>query len=139
VPSDGSSLPKPFIPSATSNGAFYSPSWAPDGQSIYSSHLRQGDSQQGTADQYTVDKISLEGQVTSIIQNAIWPVISPDETKIAYLTASANTSVNNLYLANIDGSNPFQVIPVGAYASVDAHLFSPDGLSLIPTSAPVGR
>ena len=131
MPSDGSSLPKSLIPSATANDGFYNAIWAPDGRSIYSSHFHQGDTQQGTSDQYSIDRITLNGQVTPVIQNAIWPVISPDATRISYLTASSATTTNNLYIANIDGSNPSPVIPVSAFTSVDAHLFTLDGKSLI--------
>jgi Tol biopolymer transport system component len=131
MPADGSSLPQVLVTSATSNDLYYIASWAPDGQSIYSSYYHPADSQKNTPDQYAVVKISLDGQVTPVIQNAIWPVISPDRTQMAYLTASASTSVNDLYVANLDGSNPVPVIPGNAYASVDAHLFTPDGKSLI--------
>jgi len=131
MPSDASTLPEILIPSVTANDAFYNATWAPDGQSIYSSHFLQGDSPKNTPDHYEVDKISLDGQVTQVIQNGVWPVVSHDATKIAYLTANPTTTTNYLYIAGIDGSNPSPVIPVATFLSVDAHLFTADGKNLI--------
>jgi|GEM_PF-379359 len=131
MPRDGSSAPRPIFSSPSSTDAYFAPAWAPDGNSIYTSHFIQGSSDGTTPDQFAIERVTLEGKMTRVLSNAEWPRISPDGTKLAFVSASPDTTNNELYLANIDGSQPTQVLKPGAYPAVDDHFFAPDGKSII--------
>jgi len=82
-------------------------------------------------DQFVIDRVTLDGKATRVLDNAEWPRISPDGTKISFVSATANTTNNELYLANIDGSQPMPALQPGAYPAVDDHFFTPDGKYII--------
>jgi len=131
MPRDGSSLPKPIFPSLSNTDAYFAPAWAPDGSAIYTSHFIQGSGDENDPDQFVIDRVTLDGKATRVLDNAEWPRISPDGTKISFVSATANTTNNELYLANIDGSQPMPALQPGAYPAVDDHFFTPDGKYII--------
>jgi Tol biopolymer transport system component len=69
--------------------------------------------------------------MSRVLGNAEWPRISPDGTKISFVSATPDTTNNELYLANIDGSQPTPSLKPEAYPAVDDHFFTPDGKSII--------
>ena len=132
LPYDGSSQPKPFLARSDPKESFFNPSWSPEGQSVYYTHLYRIDpTSQVPAYQNDIEKTNLTGQTETILNHALWPVVSPDGSKIAYLLADPVTLGNDLYLANPDGSEQTPVLQPGNNPPVDAHLFTMDGTRLI--------
>lgn len=128
MPLDGSSAPKALLTRTAPNESFLHPDWAPDGQSFYYTHnVPTKAERSGILSQ--IEHNQPGGQAQVLIQHALWPRVSPDGTKVAYLSEVQFTSDNELYLMNADGSNPHPAtsakIPV-----VDAHIFSPDGKTI---------
>jgi hypothetical protein len=91
----------------------------------------------GSDRKYTNFKYDLErvaypgGQPQKLIDNAFWPRLSPDGSKLAYVSFVPSTNSNDLYIANADGSNSKLVMPAGAFFAVDAPLFSRDGQTIL--------
>ena len=128
---DGAGQPQPFLTRSDPEESFFSATWAPDGSAIYVTHsYRTNPDSDNPKYQSDIEKVALDGKPEMVIENARWPAISPDGTKLAYLVANPDTLGDDLYLANIDGSNPAPVLQ-GANPPVDAHLFSQDGDHLI--------
>jgi Tol biopolymer transport system component len=111
-----------------SDEAFFAPVWAPDGHSIYSAvyiNLGEGAVIPHT---YHLEKVSYpDGVREQLIENALWPSVSPDGSRIAYLSFNSFSDVNDLYLADPDGANIVPALLPGTFPAVDAHFFSPDG------------
>jgi Tol biopolymer transport system component len=131
MPADGSGAPKPIFPSPSSTDAFFAPAWAPDGNSIYTSHFIQGTGDENSPNQFAIERVTLDGKMSRVLGNAEWPRISPDGTKLSFVSATPDTTNNELYMANIDGSQPIPVLQPAAYPAVDDHFFTPDGKSII--------
>lgn len=63
---------------------------------------------------------------SSDITHAIWPDVSPDGTRVAFVSVTSNLLSNGIYTANIDGSNVQSVtVGDGTYPH-----WSPDGTRL---------
>ena len=132
LPYDGSSQPQPFLTRSDPQEAFFFSDWASDGQSVYFTHLFRVDpNSEIPAYQNDIEKATLRGETETIVEHALWPDISPDGAKLAYLYAEPGTFTNDLYLANPDGSERMPVLQPGANPPVDAHLFTMDGNQLI--------
>jgi Tol biopolymer transport system component len=131
LPIDGSGDPQPIFQSPNANEAFYNPDWSPDGKVIYASHFVRGPGDQNTSGEFTIDRVSLDGHAQTILRNASWPSISPDGSKIAYLSVNPANSQNELYLADITGENQAPLLSPGSYPAVDDHLYTLDGKTII--------
>lgn len=71
------------------------------------------------------------GQPEKILDHAFWPRVSPDSTKLVYVTIDPGSGANQLFIANADGSNPQEIKFSGAPQIMDAPIFSPDGSSIL--------
>jgi len=128
LPANGSGTPRPVLTAVSAQDAYFAPAWSNDGNSIYTSHFHSGGSNaQGS---FSIDQVSLDGQVRPLIQDGEWPSISPDGKSLAYI-ATSQEGDNNLYQAGADGSDPHPALPKGAFLAVDAHFYAPDGESLV--------
>ncbi len=130
LPPDGSGSLKAIIPGPLPDDAYYNPAWAPDGQSLYATHFHRGDGTKDNPDSYSLVKVTLDGKTTPVLKGAIWPVLSPDGSQIAYLSASLDNPQNDLYLTDLQGANPKSLVAPGTFTTEDYHLFSPDGKNL---------
>ena len=131
VPVDGSSAPFKIIQSSHPRDAFFWPVWAPDGKSVYTSHYTLPSADGTQPGFYDIDRVDLQGNVQEVVRNAEYPVLSRDGSQLAYVSASASTTQNELQLARSDGSGAHPVLAPGAYPAVDAHFFTPDGKTLL--------
>jgi Tol biopolymer transport system component len=112
--------------------SFFFSAWAPDGQLIYCTHLYRIDPDSPVpAYQNNVVALTLDGQARVLVDHALWPAVSPDGGRLAYLSADPESLSNDLYLANADGSEQMPVLQPGENPPVDAHLFNGDGHQLI--------
>jgi Tol biopolymer transport system component len=132
LPYDGTSQPKPFLTRKDPDESFFFPTWAPDGQSVFFTHLRRIDpNSEIPAYQNDVETATLNGETKTIIEHALWPAISPDGSKLSFLYADPTTFGNDLYIANPDGTSQVPVFQPGTYPPIDAHTFTVDGNQLI--------
>ncbi len=134
MPADGSTDPEVLLKRASHKEDFFNPVWSPDSKFIYFSHLKPGDN--GTS-KYTNFTYDLErvafpaGQPQKLIDSAFWPRLSPDGSKLAYVSFVPSTNSNDVYIADADGSHAKLVMPAGAFFAVDAPLFSSDGKNIV--------
>jgi Tol biopolymer transport system component len=104
--------------------SYFTPTWAKDGQSIVYSHFFRSGTGEQSAFHYQIERTDLTGQSQTVVEDALWPSLSPDGLRMTYLSSAEG---NDLYIANQDGSQPAALTLQGITQPVDAHLFSPDG------------
>jgi Tol biopolymer transport system component len=127
-----SSLPEPLLSRVVRDDSYFLPTWAPDGESIYYTRLRRIDpTSEVPTYQYDIEVTNLDGETRRIIENALWPQLSPDGSHLSYLSSNPFTFTNDLYLAQPEGANAVPVFQPGTNPPIDAHLFSIDGSQLI--------
>ncbi len=134
MPADGSAAPQVLLKRATPPEDFFDPVWSADGRFVYYSHLipDPNGGRKYTNFKYDLERVAYPGgQPQKLIDNAFWPRLSPDGSKLAYVSFVASTNSNDLYIAQPDGSQAKLVMPAGAFSAVDAPLFSPDGKTLL--------
>jgi Tol biopolymer transport system component len=132
LPYSGSSQPQLFLDSEVRDESYYLPTWDSDGQAIYYTRLRRIDpNSEIPTYQNNVEVTTINGETRTIVENALWPILSPNESRFSYLSANPFMYSNDLYLANLDGTNQMPVFTPGAYPPIDAHIFSKDGNQLI--------
>ncbi len=113
---------------------FVTPTWSPDGKYIYYAHFVQRASL--NVSDYTIERMTYPGgQSEVVLENALWPRLSPDGSKLAYLSFDPANFNQMLKVAEADGTNPQLLIPADTFTVIDDHFFSPDG-SIIVFSAP---
>jgi Tol biopolymer transport system component len=131
LPIDGSGDPQPIFKTPALDEAFFNPDWSPDGKVIYASHFIRGQGDQDNSGEFTIDRVTLDGHAQTILKNAQWPSISPDGSKIAYLSVNPDNTQNELNLADITGENPAPLLSPGSYPAVDDHFYTLDGKTII--------
>ena len=134
MPADGSTAPQALLKRTSAKEDFFNPVWSPDGKYVYYSHLMPGanDTSKYTNFTYDLERVAFPGgQPQKLIDNAFWPRLSPDGSKLAYVSFISSTNSNDVYIANPDGSQAKLVMPAGAFFAVDAPLFSPDGNTIV--------
>ncbi len=134
LPADGSAAPQILLQRADPKEDFFNPVWSVDGRYIYYSHLVPDPSadRKYTNFKYDLERVAYPGgQPQKLIESAFWPRLSPDGSKLAYVSFVPSTNSNDLYIANADGSNAQLVMPAGAFFAVDAPVFSRDGQTIL--------
>jgi Tol biopolymer transport system component len=126
LPVDGSSAPQPTVRRSRPYESYSSPTWSRDGRMIYYTHTAPSTSNRLGIDQ-TIERVKPNDSAEVLLKNAIWPALSPDGARMAYLVLDEFTSNNALSLADADGSNPSELVSAKTYPIVDDHIFSPDG------------
>jgi Tol biopolymer transport system component len=134
MPADGSTEPQILLKRASPKEDFFNPVWSADGKYVYYSHLMPdvNGTSKYTNFTYDLERVTYPGgQAQKLIDSAFWPRLSPDGSKLAYVSFVPKTNSNDLYLANADGSQARLVMPAGAFSAVDAPTFSPDGKTIV--------
>ncbi|MBM4423303.1 MAG: hypothetical protein FJ030_07910 [Chloroflexi bacterium] len=141
IGSDPAAAPEPLITRNDPQESYFTPAWSPDGQYIYYAHFIPVRGSGGNTFKYTLERIrySQGGRPDILIEDSIWPRLSADGTKLAYLKFDTENFNQELYMADADGKNGSPVLPPGEFPSVDAQFFSPDGKSIIFNAVGEGR
>jgi Tol biopolymer transport system component len=124
---DGRSQPRLLIERTAEQEVFFNPTWSPDGQQLYYSHVTPLDEEAFTFNT-TLERLDLaSGEVTMVAENGIWPRVSPDGRSLAYIHIDQDSLAAELVLAERDGSNATVLVPRDRFMTLDAPLFSADG------------
>ncbi len=109
--------------------AFSAPQWSLDGRYIYFNYYEvKGEGQ--TEAHYSVGRQAFpDGEPEILVENAIWPRLSSDGSRLVYVTLVPGVEENGLFILNLldEGSVPLQIVLPEELPIVDAPLFSPDG------------
>lgn len=140
MPLDGTSPPQPLFQPPTPEDHYVHAEWSPDGKYIYYSHYNSNNRVEGQLDPvYDILRMSYpSGQPEKIVENAFWPRISSDSTKLVYVSIDPVSGRNQLYAVNTDGNNPQGIAFSGSWTPeiIDAPIFSPDGKSILFSAPP---
>jgi Tol biopolymer transport system component len=107
--------------------------WSPDGRYLFFVHFNQ---ENQPSDQpfpeYQISSMAFPGgQPEIILDHAFWPRISADSSKIVYVASEPVSGTNRLFLANMDGSSPQEIVLSDFSEIIDAPIFSPDGVTIL--------
>lgn len=126
----------PLVDRVNPNEAFFTPVWAPDGQSLYFAHFTPSDADAGTPFQYTLERMTFTegvppGAPELVAEDALWPAVSPDGRQITYIYSHPVDYTNHLIVADADGANPNEIVGPDAFQAIDSPLFSANGSQII--------
>lgn len=144
IPAEGSDTPQSLLISDRLDEAYFTPTWSPDGRYLYYAHYQRISTASGPQAKYDLERRAYpDGQAELLVENALWPGLSPDGAQLAYITFDPLTTDNHLFLADADGKNSRPAIADASFPAVDAHFFTPDGSALVfsavsDTAAPAG-
>ncbi len=142
LPLDGSSPPEQIFAPPSQSDQYLQPVWSPDGKYIYFVHTNYALPRKDPNQHYPIFEIyrmaAPAGPLEKIVENAYWPRLSANSSRLVYVTQNPDDGTNKLFVANADGSNPQEVVLSGPSIPtiIDAPVFLPDG-STILFSAPV--
>jgi Tol biopolymer transport system component len=136
MPVDGSQPPQRLFTPPTLEDDYIEVEWSPDGKYIYVTHVNYyiPPAEGQIYPLYTIYRKAMpDGELEKVVEKAYWPRLSPDSTRIAYVTVDLFTPGNKLFVADADGSNAQEVMITGPRIPdiKDAPLFSADGQSLL--------
>ena len=135
LPLEGTATPQILFTPPTPYDRYIQVEWSPDGQYIYFVHYNHNTQPAGQAfPDYQIFRMAYpDGQPQKILDQAFWPRISPDSSRLVYITLDPSSGTNQLSLANTDGSNRQAIMFSDASVSaiVDAPIFSLDGQSIL--------
>ena len=135
MPLDASIPPQPLFTPPTADDRYTQVEWSPDGKYVYFVHYGVEFQSSGQLDpDYDIQRMGYpDGQIEKIAENAFWPRLSSDSSRIAYIFVDPDSRETRLFVANADGSSALQV-PLSGPASqeiLDSPIFSPDGQSIL--------
>jgi Tol biopolymer transport system component len=130
---------QPMLQRLDPEESYFNPVWSPDGRYIYYAHLTSTAAVSSTAIStdtvgytYVIERMAYPGgQIEPLVEHAIWPRLSPDGSKLAYVTFDLSAFTNYLYVADADGSNAVSLLPPDAFFAVDAPVFTSDGSAIL--------
>lgn len=136
MPLDGSQPPQRLFTPPAPEDDYMEVEWSPDSKYIYVTHVNYHipPAKGQIYPLYTIYRKAMpDGQLEKVAEKAYWPRVSPDSSRIAYVTVDLFESGNKLFVADADGSNAQEVVITGPRVPdiKDAPLFSADSLSLI--------
>ena len=124
----GEATLEPLVLRTAEIETFANPIWSADGEWIYFSHLKQDD----TGINLSVERFGLSSQTHEvIIEGAHQPSVSADMQHLTYLKFDFEEQVNALWIANLDGSEARELVPVTRFSDVHAPRFSNDGSTVV--------
>jgi Tol biopolymer transport system component len=135
MPLDASNGPQSLLLQPTPDDHYTQAEWSPDGKYIYYVHYNSQKRLKGQLDPvYDILRMRYpDGQTEKIADNAFWPRISSDSSRLVYVFVDPTSARNELFVANADGSNSQRAALSGPQTPeiIDAPIFSPDGQSIL--------
>ena len=134
LPLDGSTEPQLLFTPPTSADRYTQAEWSPDGKYLYYVHYNQDDPESQFVEDYDISRMTYsDGKHEKILEHAFWPRLSPDSSKLVYVSLDPESGKNELFVTNVDGSSAERVVLEGAMLPdiIDAPIFSPDGRSVL--------
>jgi Tol biopolymer transport system component len=132
---DGSQPPQLLVAPPTEYDQFVQAEWSPDGKYIYFVHYSyQNQPNDQHYPNYEICRMAYPGgQPEKIADQAFWPRLAADGSRIVYISMDPHTGTNQIFVANADGTNAQPVVLSGPWTPdiIDAPIFSPDGQSII--------
>jgi Tol biopolymer transport system component len=105
------------------------PAWSPDGKDLF---ITQSYSVPPSTQHDEIDRVSASGgPLRKVAENAREASVAPDGKRLVYSVLDYQTYSAGFWIANIDGSNPKQILPTGVFAAVFAPRFAPDMQSVV--------
>ena len=124
---DGRSEPRLLIERTAEQEVFFNPTWSPDGQYIYYSHVTPLDEEAFTFSTALERLDVASGTVDLLAEDGIWPRLSPDGRSLAYIHIDTDSLAAELVVADSEGSNPTVLVPRDRFVTLDTPFFSADG------------
>jgi Tol biopolymer transport system component len=131
MPLQKSAAPGPLLEGSAKQEVYSYPSWSPDGKYLYFGHTLAAGGD-GSQDGPRIERIVyLDGPPEVIQKGASYPRLSPDGSKLVYITFKPDLSGNEIFVANPDGSGATRIVPQTGFTAIDSPIFSPDGRSIV--------
>jgi Tol biopolymer transport system component len=135
MPLDGATQPQLLVLPPTIYDQYMQAEWSPDGKYIYYVHFNyQNQPAQQKYPVYEIFRMAYpDGQPEKVADQAFWPRLSLDSSRLTYISLDPASGANKLFVANADGSNAQEVVRSGPWTPdiIDAPIFSPDGGSIL--------
>ena len=137
MPLDGSAPPRQLFSPPSQDDQYLSPSWSADGKYLYYVHVNYALPPIEPDQHYPIFQIYRmvypDGPPEEIVDQAYWPRLSADSSRLAYVSENPQSGTNKLYVANADGTDAQEVVLSGPYVPdfIDAPLFLPDGGTIL--------
>jgi Tol biopolymer transport system component len=137
LPLDGSVSPQLLFSPPGKYDQYTEPVWSPDGKYIYFLHTSFDPANQKPNQPFPFNEIQrLEypsGAPESVAENAYWPRLTVDGTRLIYVAQNPKNSQDFLSIANPDGSHPTRIQLSGPDipAIIDAPMVLPDGKTIL--------
>ena len=134
LPLDGSAGLQPLFAPPTPADRYTQAEWSPDGKHIYYVHYNQDDPDGQFFEDYDISRMTFPGgEHEKILEHAFWPRLSHDSSKLVYVALEPESGRNELFTANIDGTNSQRVGISGVQIPeiIDAPILSLDGESIL--------
>jgi Tol biopolymer transport system component len=130
MPASGPAEPTLFHSGATSEESYTTPFWSADGAMLYFGHSTFEPTT--GAYSYWLERMDLQsGEITQVAENAFFPRLVSDGSKLIYLRMVPVTSIGDVVLSDPDGSNPQVLIKSDLFQAVDAPILTPDGSQIV--------
>ncbi len=122
----GGGEPEPLLLRNEEIEAYFGSTYSPDGQFAYYTWFVQ-DASVDFGFRYHINRLEVvTGTVTTVIEDGFWQSLSSDGSKIAYVTLDPNGGIDELRMANADGSDVQTMLDPAIHPTTDAPFFSPD-------------
>jgi len=134
MPLDATASPQSLVPAPSVDDHYTQAEWSPDGKYVYYVHYNHKDAGGQFYEVYEIFRMTYpEGESQKILDQAFWPRVSADSTRLVYVSLDPASGLNELFVANADGGNPQKVNFSGSWIPdiIDAPIFSPDGQSIL--------
>ena len=105
------------------------PAWSPDGKDLF---ITQSYSVPPASQHDEIDRVSVNGgPLRQVIENAREASPSSDGKRIVFSRLDLQTYSSSLWIADIDGSSPKQLLGTGVFAALYGARFAPDSQSIV--------
>jgi Tol biopolymer transport system component len=130
---DGTSM-EPLLERRREMESYYAPVWSPDGAWIYFTHFLPQYDEEGNYQGLllNIERIAADGTGNPevVIEGGEQPSLSADGERLAYLRTDESTLLQELWIANADGTEARELVSAGSFVSLAEPRLSPDGATV---------